>query len=49
MKKSKIIIDPFVINKISNSNGLKNKEKVQLLKYVWYLTNSEKKQLAQII
>ena len=49
MKKSKIIIDPFVLNKISCSNELTNNEKIHFLKYVWYLTNTEKRELAQII
>ena len=34
MKKSKIIIDPFVLNMISGSNELTNKEKLNFLKYI---------------
>jgi len=49
MKKSKIIIDAFVLNMISGSNELTNKEKLNFLKYIWYMTNSEKRELVQII
>ena len=49
MKKSKIIIDSFILNKISNSNELNNNEKIHFLKYVWYMTKSEKKELAQFV
>jgi len=49
MKKSKIVIDSFILNKISNSNELKDNEKIHFLQYVWYMTNSEKKELAQIV
>ena len=49
MRKSKIIIDTFVLNEISNSNELKNKEKIHFLQYIWYLTNSEKRELVRTI
>jgi hypothetical protein len=49
MKKSKIIIDSFVLNEISNSNELTNKEKIQFLQYVSYMTSTEKRELAQIV
>jgi len=49
MKKSKIIIDSFILNKISNSNKLNNEEKIHFLKYVWYMTSSEKRELAQVV
>lgn len=49
MEKSNIIIDPFVLSKISCSDKLKNVEKIRFLKYVWYLTKSERKELIQII
>lgn len=49
MKKSKIIIDSFVLNKISCSNELTNKEKINILKYVWYMTSTEKRELSMLI
>ena len=49
MKKSKIIIDSFILNKISCSNELTNGEKIHFLKYVWYMTGAERKELAQVI
>jgi hypothetical protein len=49
MKKSKIIIDSFILNKISYSNELTDSEKIHFLQYVWYMTSSEKKELAQIV
>ena len=49
MKKSKIIIDPFVLSKISCSNELNSKEKINFLQYIWYMTKSEKKELAQFV
>lgn len=49
MQKSKIIIDAFVLNKISNSSKITNNEKVNFLKHVWYLTNSEKRELVDTL
>jgi len=49
MKKSKIIIDSFILNKIANSHELSDWEKVHFLQYVWYMTSTEKKELAQVI
>ncbi len=49
MKKSKIKIDPFVLDKISNSNELTNMEKINFMKYVGYMTISEKRELTLII
>ncbi|MFK7780132.1 MAG: hypothetical protein QM490_03205 [Candidatus Gracilibacteria bacterium] len=49
MAKRKIIIDPFILNKISNSRELTDTEKINLLKYVGYLTNTEKRELAQTL
>ncbi len=46
MLKSKIIIDPFILNKISNSTELSDTEKINFLKYIWYLTKSERRELA---
>ncbi len=49
MKKSKIIVDPFVLKKISDSNELTNTEKIHYLRYIWYLTKTERRELAQIV
>ncbi len=49
MKKSKLIIDPFILNKISNSNEINDSEKIHFLQYVWYMTSSEKRELAQVV
>lgn len=49
MKEEKIIIDPFVLDKITNSNQLTNKEKINFLKYIWYMTNTEKRELIQYL
>jgi len=49
MKKSKIIIDSFILNKIANSDELNNNEKMSFLRYVWYMTKSEQRELAQLI
>lgn len=49
MKKWTIIVDSFMLNKISSSNELSNTEKIHFLQYVWYMTSSEKNELSQII
>jgi len=49
MKKSKIIIESFILDKISESNELTNNEKINFLKYVWYMTMSERRELSQLI
>jgi hypothetical protein len=49
MNKSKILIDPFILNKISDSNELTDIEKINFLKYVGYMTITERRELSQII
>lgn len=49
MKQSKIIINSFILDKIANSVELANSEKINLLKYVGYMTSSEIRELAQVI
>jgi len=49
MKKSRIIFSPFVLDKISNSSELKNIEKIQFFKYLWYMTETEKNELMKIV
>ena len=49
MKKSKIIVDSFILNKITNSNIIDENSKISFLRYIWYMTWSEKKELMQLI
>ena len=49
MNKSKIIIDPFILNKIADSNELTDMEKINFLKYIGYMSISERRELSQII
>lgn len=49
MRKSKMIIDSFVLDKISWSNELTDCEKINFLKYVGYMTLSERRELTLII
>ena len=49
MKKGKIMIDSFILNKISGSYELTNTEKVNFLHYVWYMTKTEISELSQVI
>jgi len=48
MKKS-ITIDKNLINAIVNSLKITEKQKMYWLKYVWYLTLSERKELLSLI
>jgi hypothetical protein len=49
MKKSKIIVEWSILDKIAKSNILTQSEKLNFLKYIWYMTNEEKRELATII
>jgi len=49
MKKSKIIVEWSILDKIAKSNILTQAEKLNFLKYIWYMTNEEKRELATII
>ena len=49
MKKAKIIIDWSILDKIVNSIILSEQEKLNFMKYIWYMTKNEKKELASII
>ena len=49
MKKSKIIINSSILDKIVNSVILSEKEKLNFMKYLAYMTSSEQKQLASLI
>lgn len=48
MKKS-IIIDNDLIDAIANSLKMGDKEKMNFLKYIWYMTFSERKELLTLI
>lgn len=49
MKESKIIIEPSIRDRISNSKELKKEEKENFLRFVAYLTPDEKEELMMII
>ncbi len=49
MQKSKINIEPLVLDKITGSNILTDNEKISFLKYIWYMTLSERKELIQLV
>ena len=49
MKKAKIIVDWSILNRIIKSVILSEKEKLTFMKYIWYMTQNEKRQLASII
>ena len=49
MKKSKIIVKWSILDKIAKSNILTQAEKINFLKYIWYMTTKEKKELSAII
>ncbi len=47
--KTKIVIDPYLLNKLTNSFVLNENEKLNFLKYIAYLTQNEKKQLCNLV
>ncbi len=49
MKKSKIIVEWSILDKIAKSNILTQAEKLNFLKYIWYMTSDEKKKLSALI
>jgi len=49
MNKSKIQISAKIIDAIAESQELCESEKLNFLKYVWYLSYSEQKELCTII
>ncbi len=49
MKKSKIIVDWSILDKIVNSIILSDQEKLNFMKYISYMTTWEKQELASII
>ena len=49
MKKSKIIVDGSLLNRIASSDLMSEWEKVSFLHHITYMTWEEKMQLAQLI
>ena len=49
MQKSKIYIEPLVLDKITGSNKLTEHEKISFLKYIWYMTLNERQELIQLV
>ncbi len=49
MYKSKIIIDKDILEKIVDSKKMEEWEKNNFLKYIWYMTKKEQKELSLII
>ncbi len=49
MKQSKIVISAKVLDTIADSKILEVGEKLQFLKYVWYMSHKEQMQLCTII
>ncbi|MDD3793598.1 MAG: hypothetical protein PHI37_02205 [Candidatus Gracilibacteria bacterium] len=49
MGKQQIKIDDNVLDKIASSELMTESEKLSFMKYVGYMTNSEQKELVEII
>jgi hypothetical protein len=49
MQKSKINIEPVMLDAISSSTKLNPHEKMSFLRYVGYMTISEKRELIRIL
>jgi hypothetical protein len=49
MKKAKIIVDWSILDKIVDSIILSDIEKLNFMKYIWYMTTNEKQELVSII
>lgn len=49
MKKSKIFVDPEVIDSIANSKIISEKEKISFLKHIKYLTRKEQYYLINLV
>ncbi len=49
MKKAKVIVEWNILDKIANSTKLTEREKISYLRYVWYLTQKEKRNLTLVI
>ncbi len=49
MQKLNFTIEPKILEAISNSTKISNSEKVELLRIVWYMTQSEKNELVELV
>lgn len=49
MKKNKMFVENWTLDAISRSTKLNISEKITLLKYIWYMNISERKELLRII
>ena len=49
MQKSIFVVDAELIDAIANSKILKEIEKINFLKYIWYMTFLERKQLLTLV
>lgn len=49
MQKSKIYVDPIILNKIKVSTELTEKEKTVFLNHIQYMTQSEREDLVQLV
>lgn len=49
MQKLNFTIEPNILEAISNSTKISNSEKVEILRIVGYMTNSEKKELVELV
>ncbi len=49
MQKLNFTIEPNILEAISNSTKISNSEKIELLRIVGYMTNSEKKELVSLV
>lgn len=49
MRQSKIIVESYILDAISNSTELNISEKISFLKYIWYMSISERAELIRII
>lgn len=49
MTKCKIKINDWILNKISSSSEISDIEKIHFMKYIGYMTNSERKELSELL
>lgn len=42
-------IDAWILSLISSSEIISDIEKIHFLKYIWYMTDSEKKELSELL
>ena len=49
MKNTKLIVEWNILDKIANSTKMDDSQKIDFLKYIWYMTREEKRELTLII